>query len=96
MKHYRAAMRCNNKKNYWGTYWKYGRVPGNKSVIIQVKIKWGENMADIANLKEQLKEYGITNERELDAALKRNLAELDIGIMTSPITSAIEGDKEAV
>ena len=47
-------------------------------------------MVDMANLKEQLKEYGITNEKELDSALKRNLAELDIGIMTSPIAKELK------
>lgn len=47
---------------------------------------------DNLNIKEQkerlmaqLAEYGITTEKELDAALADVLSELDIGIMTMPI-----------
>lgn len=36
-------------------------------------------------LMEQLAQYGITTEKELDAALADVLSELDIGIMTMPI-----------
>jgi hypothetical protein len=34
---------------------------------------------------EQLAQYGITTEKQLDAALADVLSELDIGIMTMPI-----------
>ena len=36
-------------------------------------------------LMEQLAQYGITTEKQLDAALADVLSELDIGIMTMPI-----------
>ncbi len=36
-------------------------------------------------LLEQLAQYGITTEKQLDAALADVLSELDIGIMTMPI-----------
>lgn len=36
-------------------------------------------------LMEQLARYGITTEKQLDAALADVLSELDIGIMTMPI-----------
>ena len=36
-------------------------------------------------LMEQLAQYGITTEKQLDAALADVLSEIDIGIMTMPI-----------
>ena len=42
-------------------------------------------MTDLQKIKEQLKTYGIKNEKELDIALEKNMQQLNIGIMTSDI-----------
>ena len=42
-------------------------------------------MTDLQKIKEQLKTYGIKNEKEHDIALEKNMQQLNIGIMTSDI-----------